>query len=469
MGFTYFPTAPLCKFMGKTKHDLTIVVPTRGRKSRVERLLVEITHRPLMLVVDEGRNGEDLPEDLKGATVLRCPPGGPPTACHTGLMAADTSLVVFITDDIKWEEANPNWLDDALTMFNEKFPDGTGVVGLNDGRHGGDIACYSLLSKDFYQEHLDWRVYERYSGDNEMTAKAKSLCKFAYCETALLPHEYENGDGWDTPVAKRDNTKLAKRMYPFMSRMAAAKTKPKLFIALPIFWNVDPLFFMAWTAFMQQMSGDIVICPSVGDSDISRSRNKLTRLFLETDCTHLLFIDTDLIFGHDQVERIMEHKEELVGGCYPKKQHGDIQMVLNVCDTAKKPREDKLVEVKYIGTGFMRVARTVFDQMIEKYGDKLVYNQDGNSALEYDFWGRGVYEFPNGSRRYLSEDWQFCQRWIDLGGKVWADTAVLVKHSGNCIYPTPEQENNLFKRQGSFEDSAGRAGIPTVTPAPVPA
>jgi len=46
-------------------------------------------------------------------------------------------------------------------------------------------------------------------------------------------------------------------------------------------------------------------------------------------------------------------------------------------------------------------------------------------------------EFPSVEKpfkKYLSEDWAFCSRWKDLGGEIWADTSLVLKHHGKISY-----------------------------------
>jgi len=195
-----------------------------------------------------------------------------------------------------------------------------------------------------------------------------------------------------------------------------------------------------------------VFRPQFGDSAVNRQRNRLTRQFLESDCTHLLFIDSDLVFGVEQIKRIMDHPEPIVGGLYCKKQSGKFpQVVINGLDDATPMREDHMQRVKYIGTGFIRVAREVFERMIEAYDD-IWYTCDSEKVKEYDFWSMGVYKFKDGTRRFLTEDWYFCQRALDLGYDIWADMHIVLKHSGSILYPTAEQEKILFNKDKLFKD-----------------
>jgi hypothetical protein len=42
--------------------------------------------------------------------------------------------------------------------------------------------------------------------------------------------------------------------------------------------------------------------------------------------------------------------------------------------------------------------------------------------------------------RYYSEDWTFCENWRDIGGKVWVDKRVLLRHTGTYTFAHDAQE-----------------------------
>lgn len=211
----------------------------------------------------------------------------------------------------------------------------------------------------------------------------------------------------------------------------------RLFVAMPVY-GAMPWEFVYCLENIQRATGkEVIYAWKAGDSLVSRARNRLTADFLETNCTHMLWIDTDLVFSKEHVDRMMSHQEEIVGGCYPKKQVGDVQWVLNVLDPPNESvvRSDGLQEVKYVGTGFMRIHRSVFERMIQERGQDMAYRCDSTGRLEYDFWKVGVCRFTDGTARYLSEDWYFCQNAIDLGYRIWADTRTVLKHLGQVAFP----------------------------------
>lgn len=260
----------------------------------------------------------------------------------------------------------------------------------------------------------------------------------------------------------------------------------KLFIGLPIYAQVPAFFLQSLLALQARkplFAADgreikITIGMSQGDG-VARSRNQLSADFLASDCTHLLFIDCDLIFSAEHVARIVSHDAPLVGGLYPKKQDvpGLPEWVLNSLPNTE-PDENGLQEVRYIGTGFMCIQRLTFELMLLHYRPEIEFTADyGKRRQEWDFWPMGVYTYNDGTRRYLSEDWYFCQRWLDIGGKVLADTRTIIKHIGPTIFPTAQQEAALFQTFGTNQsrrdslpaDTGARAdlciGRPGVSPA----
>ena len=292
-----------------------------------------------------------------------------------------------------------------------------------------------------------------------------------------------------------------------VNKSVSPKATPiKVYIGVPSFFHVDPHFHRCmlltygWLSSQPDVPGAIhgMVEHSFGDSpNVGRTRNTMTRNFLESDCTDLLFIDSDLVFSIDQVKRILSHPEEVVGGMYFKKNQGTAEACLN---TIAKPiiKPNGLNQVAYIGTGFLRVKRIVFEKIIERWGDEIAYCPDGTvGVLEYNFWNLATHTFDNivatpdridalvkkykvspelASKsirtRWLSEDWWFCQKANELGFKVWADRRIALKHSGNVLYPLETQEKEIFGREiiyGSKPPVSADTRAPASPPVPVSA
>lgn len=197
---------------------------------------------------------------------------------------------------------------------------------------------------------------------------------------------------------------------------------------------------------MQRQDFGLCIDMHVGECPIGRARNDLTKKFLDSDCTHILFVDSDIVFSYEQVNKILNHEEDIVGGFYVKKQEGPVSPVCNTLPQIGNPRTDGLVQVKYMGTGFLRVSRKVFEVMIQEMSKDLEYVDDRDGkTIKHDFWRMGVAkDCETGVKRWLSEDWQFCQFAIECGFDIWADASILLNHSGMAIYPLQSQIRELY-------------------------
>jgi FkbM family methyltransferase len=217
-----------------------------------------------------------------------------------------------------------------------------------------------------------------------------------------------------------------------------------LSLAIPVYGGVDPHFYasmLALTSRRGERDYRIHLPPAlVGESLVCRARNRLACDFLDSGASHLLFIDSDLIFSPEHVDRIAAHAARgvpIVAGLYPKKQRA-LGWVCNVLEPCPAPDEHDLQSVKYAGTGFLCIAREVFEAMMAAYPEAR-YDPDDGDAYDRDLWEFfpvGIRECPEtGRRRLLSEDWWFCQRARDLGYEVMMDTRIVLKHVGQFIYP----------------------------------
>lgn len=288
----------------------------------------------------------------------------------------------------------------------------------------------------------------------------------------------------------------------------------RAYIAVPSYFHIDPHFHQCLLKTVQWLSSQSTteeirkingvasdpntvhgeIAHSFGDSPhVGRSRNMLTRKFLESDCTDLLFIDSDLVFSVEHVQRILAHDEEVVGGIYFKKNESCAEPCIN---SLKSPivKDNGLVQVAYIGSGFLRIKRSVFEEIIAKWGDEIAYSPDGHrDILEYNFWNLGMHTFDSKmlpsvedetisklmekygvsesrarkalATRWLSEDWWFCQKCMDLGIRVWADTHIPLRHSGNVLYPLKTQEEHIFSSRKAVDNADASASTSPLIPA----
>lgn len=220
---------------------------------------------------------------------------------------------------------------------------------------------------------------------------------------------------------------------------------PHLFLALPVYGGLTGGFHQSLTALITATDRPyhLTVRHLFGESLVSRARNRLVHQFLRSDATHLLFIDSDIIFTPEDVARVVSHGEPIVAGLYPKKQK-QLGWVCNLLDPCPDPDERDLQPVKFAGTGFLCIAREVFEAMILARDDLRYDPDDGDAEVGslWDFFPVGVWECPqSGYRRLLSEDWWFCENARALGYTVWMDTGIILGHIGQITYPLPPLES----------------------------
>lgn len=167
--------------------ETTIIMPTKGRRDRAQAFLKVCRHRPLLLVVNEDRAAEDTPEHLFGAEVITCGKDiGPVQAGQAGIVACKTRYFFCANDDLEWTGDAP--LHEAGRVYAEQLGRKDGVVGMNDLEFGAVVACFAIISRAFYMEHMHPVPYLHYYVDNEWTIRAKRLGVWAYAEKAVVRH-----------------------------------------------------------------------------------------------------------------------------------------------------------------------------------------------------------------------------------------------------------------------------------------
>ena len=193
---------------------------------------------------------------------------------------------------------------------------------------------------------------------------------------------------------------------------------------------------------------NISFYPIFFESLVSRARNAAVAHFLEDKKnTHILFIDSDIIFEPEDVFKLLKSNKEVVAGIYPKKyivwdrlkQYPEAERVDFPVGGSVKMTEDNFLEMDYLPTGFLLISRTAINKITKAYPE-LKYKNDIDGYMSagdnfYDLFKVGI---RNGI--YESEDWGFCSLWKSVGGKVLIHPEINVKHLG-----WHEYSGNLLK------------------------
>jgi hypothetical protein len=117
-------------------------------------------------------------------------------------------LVMYLGNDCLPQK---DFLYLAVRRFLDSFPDGTGLVGLNDGYWHGEIATHWLASKSLLPL-LDGEFFHTgyfHNGcDNELTERCRKLGKYVWAKEAKVDHYHPILNGFD-PEQMDDVNRLA--------------------------------------------------------------------------------------------------------------------------------------------------------------------------------------------------------------------------------------------------------------------
>lgn len=164
-----------------------------------------------------------------------------------------------------------------------------------------------------------------------------------------------------------------------------------------------------------------------GQANISRARDLLVAQFLASDCTTLVFVDGDVGFGREDLRLLLASPYPITAGLYPRKSTSRKWVcVPQPEDVPPIPGQPDFRRVRRVGTGFLRIDRSVLDAMIA-----------GSHIAHYPLNGNTLYQFfPTGllDGEFLSEDYYFCELATRAGFGIYVDSRIQLRHVGRLVY-----------------------------------
>ena len=221
----------------------------------------------------------------------------------------------------------------------------------------------------------------------------------------------------------------------------------KIFVATPAYnQSLTTTYFNSFFGMVREFSRRRILVTTAFrySSLLPRSRNELVADFLhDSGATHLLFWDADIGIEPDVLFQMIDFGKPVVGVACPMKDYhwermgpeGSKERHLldfnidygNSNDPANQgsERQGPFAKVTSVGTGFLLIQRSTFNQMAERLPE-----------LQYSYRGRKAYAFFDTSihdptREYISEDISFCHRWVNrCSGEIWCHMEATVTHIG---------------------------------------
>jgi len=180
-------------------------------------------------------------------------------------------------------------------------------------------------------------------------------------------------------------------------------------IGLPTNRLIKPKMAKSLLEMVANSKHDFHFIVSTRGYNTSENRNYIAAKAVNNGSSHLFFVDDDMIFPSDTLDRLLEHDKDIVGGVYMTK-YDKQEPVVEYLD---EERPTGLFKVAAIGTGCLLIKIDVFKKLPQSW-------------FKYEWYDNGMVK--------RSHDWIFCEDARNMGYDVWADPTLDIKHIGLYEY-----------------------------------
>lgn len=158
---------------------------------------------------------------------------------------------------------------------------------------------------------------------------------------------------------------------------------------------------------------------------IDHVRSLLVRRFLETDCTHLFFIDADIGFESDAIAGLVLSELPVTAGIYVKRTED--RKSFNAKMHEPQENRGKWLRMDRVATGFLCIERSVLEEM-SKRAEIINLGRDGEVPMVFHLGYEGG--------KFVGEDYTFCDDYNQLVKEgvfkhpIWAFPDINMDHDG---------------------------------------
>lgn len=145
------------------------------------------------------------------------------------------------------------------------------------------------------------------------------------------------------------------------------------------------------------------------------AREKIAQEAIRTGMSHVMFIDQDMEFPPESIDKLIEQDKDIIGGLYYRRQAPHLPTINDLVDgkivVPRKFPLDKTFKMWSVATGFMLVKTEVFKK------------------IEPPWFSFGTYKGQK-----MGEDVYFCWKANKKGFEVWCDPTIKLGHVGEYSF-----------------------------------
>jgi len=232
----------------------------------------------------------------------------------------------------------------------------------------------------------------------------------------------------------------------------------RIFVATPVHSDVSIHYFKACLEFQKEcfVRKIPVMFQVMKSSLVTQGRQLCVSGFMESNCSHMLFIDSDISFNFKMVERMINYDKDICLVPYPIKgldfdkiksriKEGSTldprvlgnQYTMSVPDPSNVKVENGFIEVERGPAGCMLIKREVIEALIKEYPEFTINQHtliDGKLVKRKHMYNFFDTYWNKDDKTYTGEDFYFCKLCKHAGIKMYALVDEYIAHHGEFSY-----------------------------------
>tara|TARA_R100001591_G_scaffold101304_1_gene108042 strand:- start:204 stop:986 length:783 start_codon:yes stop_codon:yes gene_type:complete len=237
--------------------------------------------------------------------------------------------------------------------------------------------------------------------------------------------------------------------------------KIKLYVATPVHSNVS-IHYLQTVIMLQKKCYELGIeftLQTMKCSLVTNGRNICVSDFMNSDCTHMLFLDSDIQIEADSIVTMINKNKQLLCIPYPlktvkfdkmyamQKLKPDLNLEqmsmagnvypIRLADDQSIEFKDGICEITHSAAGCLLIQKKVFTKMIDKYPDLKIKQEiivDNEKVFKPNLYNFFDTYFDKNNNLYYGEDFAFSRLWRNIGGKCYALITEYITHVGDYSY-----------------------------------
>jgi len=238
----------------------------------------------------------------------------------------------------------------------------------------------------------------------------------------------------------------------------ASNAPISIFVGTPVHSDVSIHYFTACLEFQKEcfVRKIPVMFQVMKSSLVTQGRQLCVSGFMESSCTHMLFIDSDISFNYKMIERMINFDKEICLVPYPIKgvDHDKVkarilagetlsphllgnQYTMSVPDPTNVKVANGFIEVERGPAGCMLIKKEVIHKLIKEYPEFTINQHtliDGKLVTRNHMYNFFDTYWNKDDKTYTGEDFYFCKLCKHAGIKMYALVDEYISHHGEYSY-----------------------------------